>query len=76
MHSAIEPAPADVELGRLVMTPSEVAEVLGVDLTELYARLRRGAAPFPAQRFGRRWLIPRVPFMRWLEGDSGQTDAG
>ncbi len=75
MHSVTELAPADVELGRLVMTPAEVAEALGVDLTELYARLRRGDVPFPVRRLGRRWFIPRAAFMRWLEGETGQTDA-
>jgi excisionase family DNA binding protein len=73
MLSAPKPTAGDVEFERLVMTPAEVAEALGVDQTELYARLRRDDVPFPAQRYGRRWMIPRAPFMRWLNGDSEQS---
>lgn len=60
-------APAEADIGRLVLTPAEVAEALGCDLNELYARLRSGTAPFPVRRLGRRWIIPRAAFLRWLE---------
>ena len=64
-----------INLGRLGMTPAEVSVATGKNLNELYGLFQRGAAPFPVRKLGRRWLIPRAPFMRWLEGDSGETDA-
>lgn len=54
---------------RLVLSPAEVAVALGVDLTELYEKLRRDDVPFPVRKLGRKWMIPRAPFMRWLDGE-------
>lgn len=72
--TAVAPDGADP---RLVMTPAEVAAALGVDVNETYEKLRNGTAPFPVRRFGRKWLIPRAAFMRWLEagGNDGATAA-
>ncbi|MBA3274845.1 MAG: helix-turn-helix domain-containing protein [Chloroflexia bacterium] len=64
-----------LDIARLVLTPAEVAEALGLNLTELYEKLRRDDVPFPVRRVGRRWMIPRGPFMRWLDGAAGQPDA-
>ena len=47
------------------MTVTEVAEELGVSRPVAYAIANR--SDFPAIRFGRRLIVPRDSFGRWLE---------
>jgi excisionase family DNA binding protein len=61
---------SDLALERLTLTPAEAAQLLGVGMTEFYARLQRGETPFPVRRMGRKWLIPTRPFLDWLACDS------
>jgi len=50
---------------RACMTVSDVATELGVSKPVAYAIANR--SDFPAIRFGRRLIVPRDSFGRWLE---------
>jgi excisionase family DNA binding protein len=52
--------------GRAVYTVREVAELLGIHLGGAYELVRSGA--IPAERLGRRWVIPCARFEAWLSG--------
>ncbi len=56
----------------LMITPAEAAPVLGVDAQSI--RLQAEADPrmlgFRVSRIGGRTLIPRLPFINWVEGAS------
>lgn len=57
-----------------VYTVPEVARLLAVARSTAYELVRDGA--IPAQRLGRRWVIPRRRFHAWLEGTaSGPGEA-
>jgi excisionase family DNA binding protein len=43
---------------------------LGIDRLTLYAAIRRGEAPLPVIRIGRRILIPRRALERLLDGEA------
>lgn len=60
-----------VRLPRAVYTVAEVAHLLGLSRTVTYELVRDGT--IPAQRVGRRLVIPRVRFDAWL---AGTQDAG
>lgn len=49
---------------RLTLTVTEVAALLGIGRNEAYVAVQRGE--IPARKVGRRILIPRVAFDRWL----------
>jgi excisionase family DNA binding protein len=50
---------------RLTLTVKEAARLLGLGETKTYNLARDGK--IPALRFGRRIVIPRRRFERWLE---------
>jgi excisionase family DNA binding protein len=50
----------------LTYTVDEVARLLRLSRGVAYQRVRDGS--IPAERVGRRWLIPRQRFHAWLEG--------
>lgn len=50
----------------LTYTVDEVAQLLRLSRGAAYERVRDGS--IPAERVGRRWLIPRQRFHAWLEG--------
>ncbi len=66
--------PEPLKTERMVMYPREVAVATGRNLNELYGLFQRGAAPFPVHRLGRKWVIPRTPFLAWLNGETTQTE--
>lgn len=49
---------------RLCMSVHEIAEELGLSDPIAYEIVNR--ADFPAIRYGRRWIIPREAFEKWL----------
>ena len=56
-----------------VLTVKEVAETLGIGINQAYEACEQSM--FPCIRFGRRWIISRKAFERWLStcGSDGQT---
>jgi len=55
--------------GRLVYTPQELCDLLGLSRTAVYERLREGS--LPSIRVGRRILIPRRALVEMLDTASG-----
>jgi excisionase family DNA binding protein len=51
---------------RAVYTVREVAHLLSLSLGGTYELVRAGA--IPAERLGRRWVVPRGRFHAWLDG--------
>lgn len=58
---------------RPTLSMSEAAWALGVCEEMCYRRARTGELP-GAFRFGRRWIVSREPFERWLR-EQGSTNA-
>ncbi len=61
--------PATIDTARLTYTVDEVAALLGIARCVAYQYVRSGV--IPAERIGRRWLIPRRRFHAWLDGGQG-----
>lgn len=59
--------------GRLVLSVTEAAEVLGISRTFAYELARGGQ--LPVLHLGRRLLVPRAALVSWL-GTIGPTAAG
>ena len=59
---------------RAVYTVPEVADLLGINLPKAYELARQES--FPAVRLGRRIVVPKAAFERWLNHESygGKTD--
>lgn len=57
-------------LDREFLTPAQVAEVLGCDPQgiRVWARQRPEGLGFPVCVVGSRTKIPRIAFIRWMEG--------
>jgi len=53
------------ESASLTMTVDEAARILGISRNSAYEAVRRNQ--IPSIRIGRRILIPRHRFLRWLE---------
>jgi excisionase family DNA binding protein len=51
---------------RAVYTVKEAARLLSISVSTAYALVRSG--DIPAERLGRRWVIPRNRFHAWLDG--------
>lgn len=49
---------------RVVYTPLELKEILGIGKNETYKLIKSGA--FPIVRIGKRIVIPKEPFHEWL----------
>ncbi|MFI7604804.1 helix-turn-helix domain-containing protein [Micromonospora sp. NPDC049366] len=58
---------------RAVYTVKEVAAMLSLSVSSAYALVRAGQ--IPAERLGRRWVVPRSRFHAWLDGAPGQLSA-
>lgn len=56
-----------------VYTVKEVAFLLGLSIGGAYEAVREGA--IPAERLGRRWVIPRARFHAWLDGRADELPA-
>lgn len=54
---------------RIVMTADEVRQALGIGRRQVYDLLNR--SDFPSIRLGRKILVPRDAFLRWLDNQSG-----
>ena len=55
-----------IDTKRLTYTVEEVAYLLNLPPGIAYQHVRDGV--IPAERVGRRWLIPRKRFHAWLDG--------
>jgi excisionase family DNA binding protein len=55
-----------IDTAALTYTVDEVAQLLRLSRGAAYERVRDGS--IPAERVGRRWLIPRRRFHAWLDG--------
>ena len=53
---------------KVVLTPMEVSERLGVSLRLVYRQLRAGVIPHV--KCGEKYLISNTAFTRWLNGES------
>ena len=51
-----------------VLTPADIAPVLGVHPQAINIQAERGKLPFPAFRSGNRTKIPRIGFVNWWTG--------
>jgi len=58
------------KIDREFLTPAQVAEVLGCDPQgiRVWARQRPDGLGFPVCIVGSRTKIPRIAFIRWMEG--------
>ncbi len=57
---------ATIDTARLTYTVDEVAHLLNLSRGVTYQHIRDGV--IPAERIGRRWLVPRKRFHAWLDG--------
>lgn len=55
---------------KTTITVAEVASELGVCLPAAYALVHQGG--FPVVHVGRRLVVPREAFVRWLNEQAGQ----
>ncbi|GDY28777.1 helix-turn-helix domain-containing protein [Gandjariella thermophila] len=61
---------SNISTERLVYKVDEVARMLGLSRGMAYQYVREGV--IPAERIGRRWVIPRRRFHAWLDGLSAE----
>lgn len=62
---------AKVPESRACMSVADVADEMGVSRATVYDLARR--ADFPAIHLGKRIIVPRSAFYKWLEEHVGQT---
>lgn len=55
---------------KLTMTPADIQQAMGVSKNTAYALINR--IDFPKIHVGRKILIPRDAFLRWLDAQTGQ----
>ena len=55
---------------KLILTVGEAAEMLRISLKSAYKNLVT-LPGFPVKKIGKRLIIPRAAFMRWLEENDG-----
>jgi excisionase family DNA binding protein len=65
--------PIQTPATRAVYTVREVAALLSLSTSTAYALVRSG--DIPAERLGRRWVIPRTRFHAWLDGPTTTSSA-
>lgn len=51
-----------------VLTPSDIAPVLGVHPYSINKAKKDGTLEFPAMFIGKNLKIPRIPFLKFMEG--------
>lgn len=61
----------EIDPAQLTYTVDEVAYLLRVSRSVAYQHIRAG--DIPAERLGRRWVIPRRRFHAWLDGQKGRA---
>ena len=59
------------EMLPVMLQASHVKQVLGLSTGKAYQLLR--SEGFPAQRFGRRVMVLKADFIKWLEQNKGQS---
>lgn len=57
----------------LVLTPKDVATVLGISRNKVYEVIH--AQDFPAFQIGKQYRVHREQFLQWLNGSSGKKIA-
>lgn len=57
---------------KLTLTVADLQQALGIGRRHAYELANR--ADFPSIRVGKRILIPRDAFLRWLEKQTGQVE--
>ena len=57
----------------LMLTVTNVAEVLGISRTGAYELVRRG--DFPTLNIGKRIVIPKEEFIRWIRDNATKASA-
>lgn len=55
-----------------MLTPTDVAPILGVHPYSLNNAKRNGTLEFKAMFVGRRLLIPRIPFLKYMEDETNE----
>jgi excisionase family DNA binding protein len=55
---------------RLTYTVPEIAQLMGLNVITAYELAKR--KDFPAVRIGRRIIVPREAFYRWLDGQAAK----
>lgn len=50
-----------------VVSPEEIAQRLGLGINQVYAGLNTGE--LPGRRVGRRWIVTRAVFERFMAGE-------
>ena len=55
---------------RATVTIEEAARMLGLGRSSAFSLAQTGQFPVPVIRAGRRWLVPRAPLERLLNGES------
>ncbi|MEU4743609.1 helix-turn-helix domain-containing protein [Actinosynnema sp. NPDC023658] len=63
-----------IDPNRLTYTVDEAAYLLDLSRGAAYQAVREGT--IPAERVGRRWIIPRKRFHAWLDGLIDDQDGG
>ena len=63
------------ESDKTMLTPADVADVLKCDpqSIRIAAKQRPGLLGFNVAVIGSRTLIPRVAFLKWMDGRNGET---
>ena len=56
---------------RVTMTVSDLQQAMGIGRNAAYDLVNR--ADFPKVRVGKKIIIPREAFLRWLDQQSGQA---
>lgn len=55
---------------KIVLNAYDIAHILEIGLNSAYNLMHREG--FPALRVGKKWLVPREAFMRWLNEQAGK----
>jgi len=58
---------------RAVYTVAEAARLLAISLGSAYALVRDGT--IPAKKIGGRWVIPKIRFHTWLDGQADEPES-
>jgi excisionase family DNA binding protein len=63
-----------MENTKAVLTPFEAAKILGCNPKSIYKELQAGNIPHV--KIGDRYIIGRVAFEKWLEGNQTKIETG
>lgn len=57
---------------KVVLTPTDIAPVLGVHPYSINKAKKDGTLEFPATFIGKNLKIPRIPFLKYMEGNDNE----